>query len=195
MIPVAAIALAFLLGSIPFGLIVGRLRGVDVRQVGSGNIGATNTARAVGRKLGALVLLLDAAKAYLPMIAAKQLFAGDARAGWLVSAVGLAAFLGHLYSPWLRFRGGKGVATGLGVFLALAPFSAALAAAVWIGVYVATRISSVGSLAATTAIVPIMVLRHEPPYNVALAAVLFVLIVWKHRDNIRRLWHHQESKV
>ncbi|HTT70768.1 MAG TPA: glycerol-3-phosphate acyltransferase, partial [Anaeromyxobacteraceae bacterium] len=111
---------AFLLGSVPFGLLLTRLfTGEDVRRVGSGNIGASNVTRAAGRTAGALTLLLDAAKAALPMLLVRALAgAGDQAEGWVV-ATGLAAFLGHLYPPWLRFRGGKGVATALGVFLVL----------------------------------------------------------------------------
>jgi glycerol-3-phosphate acyltransferase PlsY len=194
-IPALAIAVGYLLGSIPFGVVVGKFRGVDIRAVGSGNIGATNAARALGKKLGVLVLLLDTAKAYLPLLAAKQIFFGDARASWIIAGIALAAFLGHLFPPWLRFRGGKGVATGLGVFLALAPMSAAIAGAIWVGVYAATRISSVGSLAATTALIPTLALRHEPRATVVLAAVMYLFIVAKHHDNIRRLLHHEEKKI
>jgi glycerol-3-phosphate acyltransferase PlsY len=195
MIPALAIAVSFLLGSIPFGVVVARLRGVDLRQVGSGNIGATNAARALGRKLGVLVLLLDTLKAYLPVVVVRHFTVGDARTGWVAAAAGLAAFVGHCYSPWLRLRGGKGVASGFGAFLALAPMSAAIAAAVWVGVYAATRISSVGSLAAATLLVPLMVLRHEPRPQLALAAVLYVVILWKHRENIRRLLQKKETKI
>jgi glycerol-3-phosphate acyltransferase PlsY len=195
MIPAVAITIGFLLGSIPFGVVVARLRGVDLRKVGSGNIGATNAARALGRKLGLLVLLLDTAKAYLPVVAVRHLGVGDARTAWVAAAVGLAAFLGHCFSPWLRLRGGKGVASGLGVFLALAPMSAAIAAAVWVGVYAVTRISSVGSLVGTTVLIPVMALRHEPRAHLALAAALYIVILWKHRDNIRRLLQKKETKV
>jgi glycerol-3-phosphate acyltransferase PlsY len=190
-----ALAVAFLCGSVPFGVVFARLRGVDLRSVGSGNIGATNAARALGRRIGVVVLVCDAAKGYAPVVAARVLFAGDARAAWLVAAVGLAAFLGHLYSPWLKLRGGKGVATGLGVFLALAPASAAVAAVVWILVYALTRVSSLGSLAGTTALLPTLLLRGEPRPTLVLGGVLYVLIVWKHRENLRRLLRREETRV
>src|SRR5262249_36247002 len=155
LLPIAAVVVAYLLGSIPFGVVVAHFRHVDLRQVGSGNIGATNAARALGRKLGALVLVLDAAKAYFPLQLCRTLFhlgrppfRGDARQYWILAAVGFAAFLGHLYPIFLRGKGGKGVATGLGIFLALAPLCAGIAAAVWAGLYVVLRISSVGSLVA-----------------------------------------------
>jgi glycerol-3-phosphate acyltransferase PlsY len=194
-VPVAAVVIAYLLGSIPFGVVIAKLRNVDLRQVGSGNIGATNAARALGRKLGALVLLLDAAKAYVPLQVCRALFHGDAREHWILAAVGFAAFLGHLYPIFLRFKGGKGVATGLGIFLALAPFCAALAAVVWVALYLVTRISSIGSLVSTALIIPALALRHEPQPFLVLAAGMAALIVWKHRDNIRRLLQKQETKV
>jgi glycerol-3-phosphate acyltransferase PlsY len=194
-LPILAVVVAYLLGSIPFGVVVAHFRHVDLRQVGSGNIGATNAARALGRKLGALVLLLDAAKAYLPIQLCRMLFHGDARQYWILAGVAFAAFLGHLFPIFLRGKGGKGVATGLGIFLALAPLVAGIAAAVWAGLYVVLRISSVGSLIATSLIVPALVLRHEPTAYVALAGAMAVLIFWKHRDNIRRLLRKQEGKV
>ena len=120
----------FACGSIPFGLLLTRLVvGVDVRQVGSGNIGATNAARAGGMRLGVPVLLLDVAKAVAPMLVTRALLAGAPDAPRWVALVGVAAFLGHLYTPWLGFRGGKGVAAGLGVFLVLSPWAAAVLAA------------------------------------------------------------------
>src|SRR5262249_23957567 len=117
MIAVGAVLAGYLVGTLPTGLLVARARGVDIRTVGSGNIGATNVARALGKKLGGLVLAVDALKGFLPTFLA-------ARAGLapeIVAAVGLATILGHIFPLWLRFRGGKGVATGLGVFLAVAP--------------------------------------------------------------------------
>src|SRR5262249_10903495 len=155
----AAIAAAYLLGSIPFGVVVAKFRNVDLRKVGSGNIGATNAARALGKTLGILVLLLDAAKAYLPLLACRRLFRDDPNVDWVLAGVGFAAFLGHLFPVWLKGKGGKGVATGLGIYLALAPFCAGIAGAVWVGLYVATRISSIGSLAATLLMIPALYLR------------------------------------
>jgi glycerol-3-phosphate acyltransferase PlsY len=194
-VPIAAVVVAYLLGSIPFGVVVARFRHVDLRQVGSGNIGATNAARALGRKLGVLVLLLDAAKAYVPLQLCRNLFAGDARVSWILAAVAFAAFVGHLYPIFIGFKGGKGVATGFGIFLALAPMCAGIAAAVWVGLYAVTRISSIGSLISTSLVIPALVLRHEPRAFVALAAAMTVLIFWKHRGNIQRLLHRQEGKV
>ena len=124
-IDVAIVAAAFLLGSIPFGVLLARRRGVDLKKVGSGNIGATNAARALGKKAGGVVLLLDTLKAFVPtLLAARWLAPGRPE---LAAATGFAAFVGHIYSPWLRFRGGKGVACALGAFLALAPLATAVA--------------------------------------------------------------------
>jgi acyl phosphate:glycerol-3-phosphate acyltransferase len=187
----------FLAGSIPFGLVLARaLLGVDVRTVGSGNIGATNVARAGGKKLGVVVLLLDAAKAVVPMLVARALL-GDAPHGdtWVV-ATGAAAFLGHVYTPWLRFQGGKGVAMGLGVFAVLSPW-AALAGVVAYGlVYAATRISSLGSLTGTLVCVAgtfvVYGARSPVPWT---GLVLGAVIIARHRENLRRLVQGQEKKV
>src|SRR5262249_41045323 len=108
---------AYLAGSIPFGVLFARARGVDLRQVGSGNIGATNASRALGKKIGALVFLCDAAKGTAPVLLARWRLGESGQASWWVAGVGAAAFVGHLASPWLRFRGGKGVATAFGVFV------------------------------------------------------------------------------
>jgi glycerol-3-phosphate acyltransferase PlsY len=191
----ALLLLGFLAGSIPFGALFARARGVDLRKTGSGNIGATNAARALGRPLGVLVLLCDASKAYGPVTLARHLTAADPNMEWIAAGVGLAAVLGHLFPPWLRFRGGKGVASSLGVFLALEPLAAALAATVWVALYALTRISSVGSLVATAGVTLYLVVRRAPAAHVALAGALLVLILLSHRSNLRRLWRREESKV
>jgi glycerol-3-phosphate acyltransferase PlsY len=123
---------AFVAGSVPFGWIFARLRGIDLTTVGSGNIGATNAARALGKRWGIVVLVLDAAKGFVPVWLARQHgveLPALGLAGAAPAAIGFAAILGHVYSPWMSFRGGKGVATSLGVFLALAPLAAAAAVA------------------------------------------------------------------
>src|SRR5438067_970204 len=144
---VIAVALlaSYLAGSAPFGLLVTRIAsGKDVRTVGSGNIGATNVARAAGRAAALVTLLLDALKGFLPVLLAGRTLAEP----WAAAACGVAAVIGHCFPVWLRFRGGKGVATGLGVALALSPLAAACGAAVWVLLYKLLRISSVVSLAA-----------------------------------------------
>jgi glycerol-3-phosphate acyltransferase PlsY len=190
-----AIAAAYLAGSIPFGLVLARARGVDIQSVGSGNIGATNVARNLGKKLGALVLLADALKGALPMLAARWL-AVDGKVGpYLYAAVGLAAVLGHCFPIWLRFRGGKGVATALGVFLVVDPVAAALAIVLFAASYAAFRISSIGSLVATIAFPGLLWWRGHPLSDVALALAIGVVVVVKHRDNLRRLRRGEEHKV
>jgi acyl phosphate:glycerol-3-phosphate acyltransferase len=193
-IPLGALAVGFVLGAIPFGPIFGRLRGVDLTRVGSGNIGATNAARALGRGWGALVLVCDAAKAAVPLWLARR--AGPPWADdWALAACAFGAVLGHMFTPWLRGHGGKGVATGFGAFMVLAPLPAAIAAGAWVVLLVATRTSSVGSLVAITALPIAIAAWHYPRATLVLALALHPLIVWKHRANIRRLARREETKL
>ncbi len=188
---IGVVVIAFVLGSIPFGVLLARARGVDLKKVGSGNIGATNAARALGKKAGIVVLLLDTAKAYLPTAAALWL-----RLGPDVAAVtGFAAFAGHIYSPWLKGRGGKGVACGLGAFLALAPVCAGIAAAACVVVVAATRLGSLGSLVGAASLVPSLWLLREPRAYFVLGVAMFVLILWRHRENIERMVQRRENKL
>ncbi len=174
---------AYLIGSIPFGLLVTRLvAGVDVRAVGSGNIGATNAVRAGGKLAGALTLLLDALKGFLPSwLALRELGVGAA------ALTAACAFLGHLFPIYLRFKGGKGVATALGIFLALSPPAALGALLVYALVLALTRVSALGSLAATAAALAIVLFRHEPLPVVGLCVLVVALIVWRHRGNLAKL--------
>ncbi len=188
---VLVLVVAYLAGSIPFGLLIARAHHVDIRAVGSGNIGATNVARALGKPWAAIVLLLDAAKGFGPVILAAHLV-DDSR---IIAATGLVAIIGHVLPVWLRFRGGKGVATGLGVFLALAPQAVAVAVVVYLGVYAIFRVSSLGSLTAAVALVAAMFVTHAPRPTLALGAIAAVLIIFTHRGNIKRLIYGQEHKV
>ncbi len=189
----ALVALGYLAGSIPFGVVVTRLvAGKDVRAAGSGNIGATNVARVAGKGLGALVLLLDAAKGALPVWAA--VVVAPVEPGLHV-AVAAAAFLGHVFPVWLRFKGGKGVATALGVLLVLLPESAAVGFVVWVVVLALTRISSVGSLlGALVAIASAFFFGRPLPYAL-LGVGLFVAMLWTHRGNLERLLRRRENRV
>jgi glycerol-3-phosphate acyltransferase PlsY len=189
---IAAVAGSYLAGSIPFGLLVARARGVDIRTVGSKNIGATNVARTLGKPLGALVLLLDALKGLLPALAARHLLHLDET--W-VALVGLFAILGHVFPIWLRFRGGKGVATALGVFAALAPIPAAAAVGVYAVVVLLTRISSLGSLLGATTLLGTMLALRAPTAVLALGIAVWLLVVVRHRDNIRRIIRREERSV
>ncbi len=193
------VALAYLMGSVPFGVIVTRLfAGVDVRAVGSGNIGASNVSRAAGKLAGVVTLLFDAGKAALPMILTRALLAhyGEAEAERMALYVGVAAFLGHLFPVWLGFKGGKGVATGLGVFVVLAPWAAVAALATFAMVFAVTRIASVSSLCGTTVCAGGAILVHGWGTEVSWGALAVgALIFWRHRSNLARLFQKKEIKV
>ncbi len=186
---IAALA-AYLLGSVPFGLVTSRLFGLgDIRKIGSGNIGATNVLRS-GNKLAAfLTLVLDAGKGAVAVLVARQ-FGGEALAG----VAGLAAMLGHLYPVFLRFRGGKGVATFLGTLLALA-FPIGLAAcATWLAVALIFRISSLAALVAA-ALAPVYMLVWHHPHTAALVLLMSALVIFRHGANIRRLRDGTEPRI
>jgi glycerol-3-phosphate acyltransferase PlsY len=187
----AAAALAgFLLGAIPFGLLLGFAAGKgDLRRVGSGNIGATNALRAGGPVLGLATLLLDAGKGFAAVWLGHSLAGPD---GALLG--GLAAFLGHLFSPFLGFRGGKGVATMLGVAVALAPHTGLAFAAVWIAAVALTRISSAGGLAASAA-APVAAWALGEPWAALALAAMAALVWWRHRANIERLRAGTEPRL
>lgn len=184
-----ALAVGYLLGSIPFGLLLTRLSGRgDIREIGSGNIGATNVLRTGSKGLAALTLLLDAAKGALAVMLAHR-FWPEA-----VSYAAAGALVGHLYPVWLRFRGGKGVATLLGILIPLLPVAAAVYALVWIGLLLVIRISSVaGMAAAASAPVTAAIVGETALFPMLLGFAL--LIIWKHKDNIRRLAKGEEPRV
>lgn len=185
------VAFAYLCGSIPFGLFIARARtGKDVRTLGSGNIGATNVARAAGKGAAVATLVLDAVKGLAPVLLAARFAKGAPPL--LVPACAVAAVLGHCFPVWLRFRGGKGVATGLGVSLALAPWAALAGAVTWIAFYKLLRISSVGSLAGVAVSLGVAAFTASRPAVYGLAAVSLVILV-RHAGNIRRLVRRQES--
>lgn len=187
------IFLAFFLGSLPFGYWLGRLRGLDVRQQGSKNTGATNVGRVLGKKWGFLVLALDIGKGWIAVtLATKVGHAGDPTA----VATAVVAVLGHVFSPWIGFRGGKGVATSAGVLLALTPWVGLSVIAVWGVVFLMGRIVSVASLVAASAF-PFLVLGLDPGRPLLQGAALGLAgLVWiRHRDNLIRLFRGQESKV
>lgn len=185
------IAGAYLLGAIPFGVVVAKvLGGRDPRTVGSGNIGATNVSRALGKKAGVATLLLDAAKGFAPVFAAAALFKG----GQVPALVGLAAFLGHLFPVYLRFKGGKGVATAAGVFLACAPWGLALSALAFGLIVWRTRWVSLGSMVSAALLPVFSVLLGYPPEYAWLGAAVAVLTIIKHCENIKRLIAGNENR-
>jgi glycerol-3-phosphate acyltransferase PlsY len=188
---------AYALGSIPTGLWVARTRGVDIRRVGSGNIGATNVARALGRRSAIVVLVVDVLKGFLPVfLVARALprWLGEANPA-LVAWVGLFAIVGHMFTFFLRGHGGKGVATSLGVAFGLSPPVALAALAIYVVTYALTRISSLGSLLGIWAfpVVALGAARLPQPY-LALSLACAVLVTWRHRGNLRRLARGQEHR-
>jgi len=181
---------AYLLGSIPVGLVLARLKGQDPRKVGSGNIGATNVMRAAGKTLGIITLLGDILKGLIPTGLAILYGLSPV----FVVAIGLAAFLGHLFPVYLRFKGGKGVATALGVFLALKPVAIPILLVVFIAVLLLWRYVSLGSLVGT-ALMPMLLLLFSAPVEYVVGSLIVgVFIYWKHRENIRRIMSGTESR-
>ncbi|MGH9773448.1 MAG: glycerol-3-phosphate 1-O-acyltransferase PlsY [Candidatus Acidiferrales bacterium] len=194
LIPLAA----YFLGSIPFGLLLVKIfHGRDVRAAGSGNIGAANVTRTAGKIAGLVTLVLDAGKGTLAVWLAARWTQGNIR--WMMAAAALAV-VGHMFPIWLRFRGGKGVATGLGVFIPICGQAVAVALVIWIAVVIFWRYASLGSMAAAAAM-PLVVYvlyapRHAPPTVVWLTTVFIsALILWRHRTNLERLLSGSEPRL
>ena len=189
--------IAYALGSIPFGFLIVKARGADIRQAGSGNIGAANVARNAGAVAGVLTLTLDTAKGYLAVWIAARWTQQDMR--WMMVAA-VAAVLGHMFPIWLGFKGGKGVATGLGVFLPVSAEAVVAAVILWLIVVAFWRYSSLGSIIAAVAL-PVFVHllyapRHAPPPSVTVSTILIsILVLMKHRSNIERLIAGTESRL
>ncbi len=189
------VVIGYLSGSVPYGLVLARLfLGVDVRTVGSGNIGGTNVAR-VDKKLGAATIVLDILKAVIPLLVAKRVLAGAPGYDYWVMGVAIAAFAGHVFPVWLRFKGGKGVASAFGVYLVLAPALALAGVFTWAGTWLLTRMSSLGSLLGTLVCVVGMIatrgLSHPLTWSVIVVAAL---IFERHRENIRRILSGEEKR-
>lgn len=180
--PFAIIAAAFFIGAIPFGYLIAKRRGVRIQDHGSGNIGATNVARVLGLKTGAIVLLLDAAKGAIPTFLALHYIGFPP----FVIRVGFAAIVGHIYSPFLGGQGGKGVATSLGVFLVLAPGFTALAVLAFALVFALTRVPALGSLSGSAVITALLFASQQRDYAI-FAALTTVLLVYTHRENLQRV--------
>jgi glycerol-3-phosphate acyltransferase PlsY len=189
------VVVGYLIGSIPFGLVLGKCLGIDVRAAGSGNIGATNVNRLLGKKMGAITLLADAGKAVLPMLAAAKFLGDKPNVQFWVAATGGAAFLGHLYPLYLKFKGGKGVATALGIFFYVQPLALSLSIIVFVAVVRIWGYVSLGSLTAA-ALMPILVFLLEGPGQKVYLAILIAALIWlKHAENIKRLINHQENRI
>jgi glycerol-3-phosphate acyltransferase PlsY len=184
-----AVALGYLLGSIPFGLLLTRLAGKgDIREIGSGNIGATNVLRTGSKSLAALTLILDCLKATAAILIAQRLIASDVGPSAAAGAV-----IGHLYPVWLKFQGGKGVATLLGVLIPLLPIAAGVYAGIWILLLLTVRISSLAGMAAALSAPIAAAILHSSLVPMLLGFALLVL--WKHRENIARLSRGTEPRV
>jgi len=189
--------IAYVLGSIPFGFLIVKAHGADIRRTGSGNIGAANVARSAGLVAGLLTLMLDAAKGYSAVWTAARWTRGDMH--WMMAAA-LAAVVGHMFPIWLGFQGGKGVATGLGVFLPISAEAVAAAMILWLIVVVFWRYSSLGSIIAAVALPVFVHLLYapghaRPPYVTFGTIVISVLVLAKHRSNIERLVAGTENRL
>ena len=195
-----ALLTAYLVGAIPFGLLIGRLRGVDIRTVGSHNTGATNVMRHVGPRWGVLTLALDVLKGYAAVAAtplAIEHLAQAAVPAWLALACGAAAIVGHNWPVYLRFKGGKGVATSAGVLLGIAPLAFLCGLLAFALVFGLSRYVSLGSIAAAMA-VPVAAWLMREPQDMTTPTVLTLLgaiVIWRHRGNIQRLLSGNENRV
>lgn len=181
---------SYLLGSVPTGLLLGKALGVDIRATGSGNIGATNVYRTLGRKVGIITLLGDCLKGLIPVLAARWLGLPDV---W-VAVAGFAAFTGHVYTVFLRFKGGKGVATALGVFLGASPLAVLAAIGVFALVIWKWRYVSLASIAAAAAMPLFVAIIDSRPLIFAMTLLIAAIVIWKHRENIIRLKSGTENK-
>jgi len=182
--------MSYLLGSIPTGFIIGKLSGLDVRKAGSGNSGATSVARVLGKGRGLLSLSADAAKGFIPVFVARKMGLDDTS----VALIGTAAFVGHLYPIFLKFKGGKGVATAFGALLGVAPLAVLMLLGVFGVVVLTSRIVSLGSMAAALAApFSLWIFSYSAPL-VAMAAFLAAMIILRHRANIQRLFSGTEPR-
>lgn len=189
-------ALAYLCGSVPTGFLVSRAKGIDIRKVGSGNMGATNVFRTLGKGPGILVLLIDAAKGALPVLALPPLLSrGGADDVWLSLIAALGAVLGHNYTCWLGFKGGKGIATSAGVLAALVPMAFLITLGTWIVVFAASRYVSLASVFAAGILPVATVLTRQPVPIIGLNLLLGLLAIWKHKANIERLLAGTENRI
>jgi len=193
-----ACGIAYLIGAIPFGVLATRSKGIDIFQFGSGNPGATNVARALGKTWGMAIFLLDVLKGVVPAVIARLLIKGDAwglHAQSLWFAVGLAAVAGHCCSVFLRFRGGKGIATSLGAGIGACPLVALSAFGIFLVVFGVTRFVSLASIVAViSAVLFVWLIPQQAPELAVAFILLSIFTIYRHRGNIRRLLNHTEPK-
>jgi glycerol-3-phosphate acyltransferase PlsY len=183
----------YLAGAIPFGLVIGKMAGLDVRTQGSKNIGATNVSRVLGKRLGFLTLVCDCLKGYLPMLMGAAVLPETGGKEMTIALTGVAAVVGHMFPVYLKFKGGKGVATGLGVFLYLSPGAILISLAVFVAAVAFTGFVSAGSLLASGLIPVWLYLLGASPVTILAAAAVACLIWIKHHENIKRLARGNEK--
>lgn len=204
MVTLATIVIgSYLLGSIPFGYVAGRLAGIDVRKAGSGNVGATNVVRVLGKQYGYPVFSLDVLKGFAA-VKISMLIASGRPPEWNSPEIfgilaATSSVLGHVYSPWLKFKGGKGVATSAGALLALTPVATLIGVAVWIIVFWLTRYVSLASVLATVALPIVILMIGSPDENsgkllVYSSVCVAALVIWRHRSNLSRLIRGTEPR-
>lgn len=193
--------LAYLLGSVPTGFLVGKARGLDIRMIGSGNIGATNVFRALGTPAGIFVLLMDALKGWLAVAVVASICCNWAAPSasatlreWFRIVGGFCAILGHNYTCWLHFKGGKGIATSAGVLAALVPYALLIILGIWIIVFATTRYVSLASICASAALPPATWLTGGSATLIIITAAMAALAIYKHRSNISRLLGGTENR-
>jgi len=189
LLPIAS----YLVGAIPFGLLIGRLAGIDVRSSGSRNIGTTNVNRLLGKKFGIITLILDCLKGFLPIFLASKLLPEGSSREMILLLCGILAVVGHMFPIYLGFKGGKGVATGLGVFLYLSPVAVVISCVVFVVTVTLSGFVSAGSLLAS-GLFPLWLLLLEQPVGAVLTGVIIAGLIWiKHHENIGRLIRGQEK--
>ncbi|HIP43116.1 MAG TPA: glycerol-3-phosphate 1-O-acyltransferase [Aquifex aeolicus] len=186
------VIISYLLGSLTFGEIIARFKGVNLREIGSGNVGATNVSRALGKKYGILVFILDMLKGFISTLLAIKIYGLDS---WITFFVGIASVVGHMYPLFFKFRGGKGVATAFGVLLAISIKAAFLSFLTWLLVVYETRYVSLGSIIASFISLPLLAIFEYPLKLIFMALIISLLVLYKHRDNIWRLLMGREHKI
>ncbi len=193
---IGLVVLGYVVGSVSPSVFLGKLvKGVDVRQHGSGNAGTTNAFRVLGMRLGIAVLLADLLKGVIPVLVARLVLTGQDSAALVTVFVALACIAGHNYSIFLRGRGGKGVATGAGAALAMMPIPMAFVIAFWIILLLTTRIVSVASIASTIVFPVTAVVLDQPLPYIIVCCLMSLVVLWAHRSNFKRLWRRKESRV
>lgn len=199
---ILTVLIAYLLGSIPTGFLVAKARGVDIRTVGSGNIGATNVFRILGKAAGVFVLVVDAAKGWLAVFVVAKLVsgwfypeAGSSALEWFRLCAGIAAILGHNYTCWLHFKGGKGIATSAGVLVALVPKPLLVVLAIWIIIFALSRYVSLASIVAALSLPFAAWAFGETRTIILVTAALAALAIYKHKANIQRLINGTENRI